>query len=40
LALLGPDGRIHWMHHGGYSEQAMAALKTAIAGGAAGADPR
>ena len=36
LALLGPDGRIQWMHHGGFSEEAMAALKTAMAG----ADPR
>ena len=40
LALLGPDGRVQWMHTGGFSEDAMAALKTAIAGGAAGADAR
>lgn len=31
LALLGPDGRIQWMHHGGFSEEAMAALKAAMA---------
>jgi len=32
LALLGPDGRIQWMHHGGFSEEAMAALKAAMSG--------
>jgi hypothetical protein len=32
LALLGPDGRIQWMHHGGYSEDAMRALRTALGG--------
>ena len=30
LALLGPDGRVQWMHRGGFSEEALAALKTAI----------
>jgi hypothetical protein len=30
LALLGPDGRIQWMHHGGYAEDAMFALKSAL----------
>jgi hypothetical protein len=33
LALLGPDGRVRWMHRGGFSEEAMTALKAAIAGG-------
>jgi hypothetical protein len=32
LALLGPDGRIQWMHHGGYSEDAMRALRAALGG--------
>ena len=40
LALLGPDSRVQWLHRGGFSEEAMAALKTAMAGAAAGADPR
>ncbi len=33
LALLGPDGRVQWMHRGAFTDEAMAALKTAIAGG-------
>jgi hypothetical protein len=32
LALLGPDGRVKWLHRGGFSEDALAALKAAIAG--------
>jgi hypothetical protein len=32
LALLGPDGRIQWMYHGGYSEDAMRALRAALGG--------
>jgi hypothetical protein len=32
LALLGPDGRVQWMHRGGFSDEAMAAPKTATAG--------
>jgi hypothetical protein len=30
LALLGPDGRVKWLHRGGFSEDALAALKSAI----------
>jgi len=30
LALLAPDGRVKWLHRGGFSEEALAALKTAI----------
>jgi hypothetical protein len=30
LALLGPDGRVKWLHRGGFSDDALAALKTAI----------
>jgi len=37
LALLGPDGRVRWIHRGGFSEEAMTALKAAIAG--SGASP-
>ncbi len=33
LALLGPDGRVQWMHRGAFTDEAMEALKTAIAGG-------
>ena len=32
LALLGPDGRVQWLHRGDFTEEALAALKTAIAG--------
>ena len=32
LALLGPDGRVRWLHTGGFSEDALAALKAATAG--------
>jgi hypothetical protein len=35
LALLGPDGRVQWMHRGGFSDEAMAALKAVILGGGA-----
>ena len=40
LALLGPDGRVQWMHTGGFSDDAMAALKAAIPGGGAASNPR
>jgi hypothetical protein len=30
LALLGPDGRVKWLHRGGFSEEALAGLKAAI----------
>ena len=32
LVLLGPDGRVQWMHRGDFTDEALAALKTAIAG--------
>jgi hypothetical protein len=32
LALLGPDGRIQWMHHGGCTEEALGELKAALGG--------
>jgi hypothetical protein len=32
LVLLGPDGRVRWLHAGGFSEDALAALKAATAG--------
>ena len=32
LALLGPDGRIQWMHHGGCTEEALRELKAALGG--------
>jgi hypothetical protein len=35
LALLGPNGRVRWMHRGGFTEEAMTALKAAIAAGEA-----
>ena len=40
LALLGPDGRVRWMHRGGFTDEAMKALTAAIAAGAAGAEGR
>ena len=40
LALLGPDGRVRWLHRGGFSDEAMAALKTVLAGEAAPPDAR
>lgn len=36
LALLGPDGRVQWMHRGGLTDEAMEALKAAIVAGAEG----
>jgi len=33
LALLGPDGRVQWMHRGAFTDEALEALKAAIAGG-------
>ena len=36
LALLGPDGRVQWIHRGGgFTEEAFTALRTALAGGGA-----
>jgi len=35
LALLGPDGRVRWMYRGGFTDEAMTALKAAIAAGEA-----
>jgi len=32
LTLLGPDGRIQWMHHGGCTEEALRELKAALGG--------
>jgi hypothetical protein len=40
LALLGPDGRVRWLHRGGFSDVAMAALKAVIAGGDSSLAPR
>ena len=36
LALLGPDGRVRWLHRGGLTDEAMEALKATIAAGAEG----
>jgi hypothetical protein len=33
LALLGPDGRVQWLHRGAVTEGAVSALKAAISGG-------
>jgi hypothetical protein len=35
LALLGPDGRVRWLYRGGFTDEAMTALKAAIAAGEA-----
>jgi hypothetical protein len=40
LALLGPDGRVQWMHRGGFTEEAMSALKTALTGSRPETAPR
>ena len=40
LALLGPDGRVQWMHRGTFTDEAMTALKAAIPGGDPLPDPR
>ena len=40
LALLGPDGRVQWMHTGGFSDDAMAALKAAIPGSGTASNAR
>jgi len=40
LALLGPDGRVRWLHRGPFSEDAMAALKSAVIEAGTGATPR
>ena len=34
LALLGPDGRVQWLHRGGITDEAMEALNAAIVAGA------
>ncbi|HSP91320.1 MAG TPA: hypothetical protein VLN08_10445, partial [Vicinamibacterales bacterium] len=36
LALIGADGRVRWLHRGGVTDEAMEALKAAIAAGAEG----
>lgn len=33
LALLGPDGRVQWLHRGSFTDAALLALKAAIHGG-------
>ena len=33
LALLGPDGRVRWLHRGGVSQDAMTALRAAVPDG-------
>jgi hypothetical protein len=40
LALLGPDGRVRWLHTGGFSDEAMAALKAAIPGSGTASNAR
>ena len=40
LALLDADGRVRWLHRGGFSDEAMTALKTVLAGEAAPPDAR
>ena len=40
LALLGPDGRVRWLHTGGFSDGAMAALKASIPGSDAASNAR
>jgi hypothetical protein len=40
LALLGPDGRVRWMHREGFTEDGMTALKAAIASGDAPLEAR
>jgi len=40
LALLGPDGRVRWLHRGPFSEDAVTALKTAVTGAGDAAIPR
>ncbi len=31
-ALLGPDGRVRWLHRGGVDDESMVALRIALAG--------
>jgi hypothetical protein len=40
LALLGPDGRVRWLHRGPFSEDAMSALRAAVGDARAAATPR
>jgi len=40
LALLSPDGRVQWLHHGGYTEDAARALKTALSSSVPPSEPR
>ena len=40
LALLGADGRVQWLHHGGYTEDAARALKTALSASAPPSESR
>ena len=40
LALLGPDGRVRWLHRGPFSEDAVTALKAAVTAAGDAATPR
>jgi hypothetical protein len=40
LALLGPDGRVRWLHRGPFSEDAVVALKAAVTAAGDAAAPR
>jgi len=40
LALLGPDGRVRWLHRGPFSEDGVAALKAAVSAAGDAATPR
>jgi hypothetical protein len=40
LALLGPDGRVRWLHRGPFGEDAVSALKAAVIEAGTGATPR
>ncbi len=40
LALIGPDGRVRWLHRGPFSEDAITALKAAVIEAGTGATPR
>jgi hypothetical protein len=40
LALLGPDGRVRWLHRGPFNEDSVAALKAAVTAAGDAATPR
>jgi hypothetical protein len=40
LALLGPDGRVRWLHRGPFSDDAIVALKAAVTAAGDAATPR